>query len=1294
MGDVTIAPLGLQPATDLPPVSGNGFGVAVDKAKTEQQGTGGSPKSAPTTDESAGRTGTAVANDTPATPDQNTTKYDSAGNAAINKLVGADILPTGTAGTTTTSLPPEALKKQVAADQQALAQAQALAQGKAQERSQIATMVADATNAQSIAAKAGNQAGVVFTTAVLGVLNTIAASGGTNAGDSLEKAAIGLGKTTTEFLKLVGEGDVAAFGVVIGDLGGVLNGLQGGQPGKLLSSSMSTVGDTIKAYGISSGDKYQQFVGTVLSGTGSLIDGLNNGKTDGGLPPGLALAGGIATSLANLSGDKGVAALGTALTGASTAADYFNKSQGLLAQGTIAGTVGTVVGGLIGGKDGQKVALGGDLINNAFAFAANGVPGAASGNVLSIGLDVAQLLGAKIDPGVSSIGSLAASVLSGPIGWVSAGIQIIGSLFNMGDHNKDVTLQENINATGRILTSEADKPTDKVSILDHTNIGFLNIGSSHSSTIQYDVSGVNVDQRLLKDVQYSIVPETYSPTMTTDYESTGATLTLRDGTQLTGNYIRGYNEDTGVRTDQFTGIDGAVYKVGYVGDSDSLVRTVQPIPTGNYVLDVTSNYNSINPVAGGASGTTTVVISAADAARYKSVLGADSGSFGANEATKVAVVKPQLDGQSLRFKGPENNPTYVYYADVNADKIPDMISINLNMNGLERKGDGSVTVTLLDKDRKTIGQPVVANGSSDITANLKSVGNKVADMLKTEQLRPLVTLYTAAHPEIWDKGKDYVSATKTLTENGVLPKLIQAQTLNTQLATALVTPGADVGGLVTQLQSVVKDLKLDFNPTSYAAANPDLSKAYGTNQTALAEHYINTGNSEARSVTTDGAKVAQYVPATLRGMTNLGSSITNGDIGVGQGLVSANGGYVAKMQSDGNFVIYNTATGAATWSTQTQKQDHTGWFFGAGSWSDPPGARFAVQSDGNVVIYSAEGKVRWSPNSYNSGANRAFKLTMQDDGNLVLYDSQKGASNWNNPEGGPALWASSGGLQRRAADTSGTVPAFEALVSKSITYGSDSVLPGSANIGTKATLAEATNGATKAMAATPTDSATKAMVATPADSTTRAMVVTPTDSSTMSTVATPADSATKAMAATPTGSDGSPSQAANTVVTFSTVATKSEGNSNFVDSPNFLGAKPSSIETSNVLATKSVGDVITSTNTDTKSSNVSSESVVKSSVESVDKQKLQGLEYIASYKDLILLYGANADAGNKHMETQGKKEERRILLSAEKLMEKVPDLKKFAEGNPIKAVEYYIGSQLRAIEKENALIRSKMAAYK
>jgi hypothetical protein len=122
------------------------------------------------------------------------------------------------------------------------------------------------------------------------------------------------------------------------------------------------------------------------------------------------------------------------------------------------------------------------------------------------------------------------------------------------------------------------------------------------------------------------------------------------------------------------------------------------------------------------------------------------------------------------------------------------------------------------------------------------------------------------------------------------------------------------------------------------------------------------------------------------------------------------------MQSDGNLVVYSAA-GAPVWNTGT---------FGH------PGAHLAIQNDGNLVVYGPTGTVLWNSGTYNcgilfpgqtltagnvvpscnrthvfvnqydgnivylhgnvpvfyTGTNQAgARLVMQDDGNLVLYNT-------------------------------------------------------------------------------------------------------------------------------------------------------------------------------------------------------------------------------------------------------------------------------------------------------------------
>jgi hypothetical protein len=98
-------------------------------------------------------------------------------------------------------------------------------------------------------------------------------------------------------------------------------------------------------------------------------------------------------------------------------------------------------------------------------------------------------------------------------------------------------------------------------------------------------------------------------------------------------------------------------------------------------------------------------------------------------------------------------------------------------------------------------------------------------------------------------------------------------------------------------------------------------------------------------------------------------------------LVSIDGAYSARMQSDGNFVAYNNATGAALW---------------AASWcglTPIAGSSLLMQTDGNLVIYGPASNpgAKWASANINSCGGGSFggstpRLEMQTDSNLVIYN--------------------------------------------------------------------------------------------------------------------------------------------------------------------------------------------------------------------------------------------------------------------------------------------------------------------
>lgn len=107
---------------------------------------------------------------------------------------------------------------------------------------------------------------------------------------------------------------------------------------------------------------------------------------------------------------------------------------------------------------------------------------------------------------------------------------------------------------------------------------------------------------------------------------------------------------------------------------------------------------------------------------------------------------------------------------------------------------------------------------------------------------------------------------------------------------------------------------------------------------------------------------------------SIGSRLTTGQTLLeNQYLSSENRKFIAKMQSDGNFVVYNTD--APLWATGTNGQ-------GVGSKS------IKMESNGNIVMRDSTGATMWHLWGQSGTNNRiAVKLIMQDDGNLVAYDS-------------------------------------------------------------------------------------------------------------------------------------------------------------------------------------------------------------------------------------------------------------------------------------------------------------------
>jgi hypothetical protein len=123
---------------------------------------------------------------------------------------------------------------------------------------------------------------------------------------------------------------------------------------------------------------------------------------------------------------------------------------------------------------------------------------------------------------------------------------------------------------------------------------------------------------------------------------------------------------------------------------------------------------------------------------------------------------------------------------------------------------------------------------------------------------------------------------------------------------------------------------------------------------------------------------SDYVVKRRRNLANAGAptcgTLGSGQaLGVGASLKSCNGAATLIHQGDGNVVVYDRL--GALWSTATNGKATS---------------IFAMQTDGNLVLYSNTSTALWATTTHWSPGSF---LRMQDDCNLVMYSSG-GIPNW------------------------------------------------------------------------------------------------------------------------------------------------------------------------------------------------------------------------------------------------------------------------------------------------------------
>jgi hypothetical protein len=117
-------------------------------------------------------------------------------------------------------------------------------------------------------------------------------------------------------------------------------------------------------------------------------------------------------------------------------------------------------------------------------------------------------------------------------------------------------------------------------------------------------------------------------------------------------------------------------------------------------------------------------------------------------------------------------------------------------------------------------------------------------------------------------------------------------------------------------------------------------------------------------------KVNSYAVNKIGGQIASGTRLNSGDY-----LQSPDYRYSLIMQSNGNLVMYS-ADGAPIWNSGTAGQS---------------GSYATMQNDGNLVVYNASNVALWWSGTWGNGVST---LKMQNDGNLVVYRNSDNAFTW------------------------------------------------------------------------------------------------------------------------------------------------------------------------------------------------------------------------------------------------------------------------------------------------------------
>ncbi|MBB5956030.1 subtilisin family serine protease [Saccharothrix tamanrassetensis] len=274
----------------------------------------------------------------------------------------------------------------------------------------------------------------------------------------------------------------------------------------------------------------------------------------------------------------------------------------------------------------------------------------------------------------------------------------------------------------------------------------------------------------------------------------------------------------------------------------------------------------------------------------------------------------------------------------------------------------------------------VVAGVDWVTAN--HVRPAVANMSLSSGVNDLID--TAVRRSI-DSGVTYVAA----AGNGNQDACLRSPARVEGAITVAASDGRDVRGSFSNFGTCA-DLYAPGVGIASAWYTDDTASAYMDGTSMAAPHVAGAAALHLAARPADGPQQVQYAlaygatrgriadagPGTPNLLLYLGPPtpaqpgadrlLSGESLSAGQSKASTDGAFRLKMQTDGNLVLY-TAYGEPLWHTNTWGSDVT---------------RAVLQPDGNLVLYSDAGVARWHTSTYGTAADR---LIVQTDGNVVLY---------------------------------------------------------------------------------------------------------------------------------------------------------------------------------------------------------------------------------------------------------------------------------------------------------------------